>query len=818
MKKHTTLKALAGLLVVLALVFTAGATSAFVGAKPFFLDAPLRFDYIPTGAGNKPILAADLDGNYVKAVVHSEQAITVTLQDGSNAQRTLSIPVGATLTGANYAADSGTLTLTLSDGGPVTADLSGLSTSADVATAIRVALAAETDAVLTGATYAADSETLTLTLSEGGPVTADLSGIATSGATLTGASFAADTGRLTLTLSAGEPVTADLSGLSTSSDVATAIRVALAAETDAVLTGASFAGDTGTLTLTLSDGGPVTADLSGIATSGATLTGASFAADTGTLTLTLSDGGPVTADLSGLSTSSDVATAISTALAAETDAVITGASFAGDTGTLTLTLSDGGPVTADLSGLSTSADVATAIRVALAAETDAVLTGVSFAGDTGTLTLTLSDGGPVTADLSGLSTSSDVATAIRVALAAETDAVITDASFTADSETLTLTLSDGGPVTADLSGLSTSAEVATAISTALAAETDAVITGASFAADTGTLTLTLSDGGPVTADLSGLSTSAEVATAISTALAAETDAVLTGASFAADSETLTLTLSDGGPLTSDLSDLTTDTELTTAITTAVDAATGTPALVGTTSRSGYQCQVFKPSDLVFPADGWVVMVLTAHSSEWTTLITQVAIPTSTLHDLPVKVSDTATTATINTFGANANSRAFNLHLNNNVYIGLTTTNRLVYRFPRNAFPCVIDVYTGPAVTAETVNSVSSATFSQATKTLTLTMSDGATITTVLDGVTTPSELTAAISTALAAETDAVLTGASFAADTGTLTLTLSDGGPVTADLSGLSTSSDVATAIRVALAAETDAVITGASFAATPER
>ena len=55
--------------------------------------------------------------------------------------------------------------------------------------------------------------------------------------------------------------------------------------------------------------------------------------------------------------------------------------------------------------------------------------------------------------------------------------------------------------------------MATAISTALAAETDAVITGASFAADTGTLTLTLSDGGPVTADLSGLTTAAELTAA-----------------------------------------------------------------------------------------------------------------------------------------------------------------------------------------------------------------------------------------------------------------------------------------------------------------
>ena len=53
MKKRITQRAVAGLLVVLALAFTAGATSAFVGAKPFYLDAPLRFDYVPSGAGGQ---------------------------------------------------------------------------------------------------------------------------------------------------------------------------------------------------------------------------------------------------------------------------------------------------------------------------------------------------------------------------------------------------------------------------------------------------------------------------------------------------------------------------------------------------------------------------------------------------------------------------------------------------------------------------------------------------------------------------------------------------------------------------------------------
>ena len=172
-----------------------------------------------------------------------------------------------------------------------------------------------------------------------------------------------------------------------------------------------------------------------------------------------------------------------------------------------------------------------AISTALAAQTDAVLTGASYAADSETLTLGLSEGSPVTADLSGLTTAAELASAINTALDGVSGVTVTGASYAAGTELLTLTLSEGEPVTADLSGLTTSAEVATAISTALAAETDAVLTGASYGADTENLTLTLSEGGPVTADLSGLTTAAEVATAIGTALAAETDAVLTGASY-----------------------------------------------------------------------------------------------------------------------------------------------------------------------------------------------------------------------------------------------------------------------------------------------
>ena len=130
---------------------------------------------------------------------------------------------------------------------------------------------------------------------------------------------------------------------------------------------------------------------------------------------------------------------------------------------------------------------------------------------------------------------------------------LTGATYVADTETLTLTLSEGEPVTADLSGLTTSSEVATAISAAIAAETDAVLTGATYAADSETLTLTLSEGSPITGDLSGLTTAAELSGAINTALAGVSGVTLTGATYVADTETLTLTLSEGEPVTADLS-------------------------------------------------------------------------------------------------------------------------------------------------------------------------------------------------------------------------------------------------------------------------
>ena len=218
-----------------------------------------------------------------------------------------------------------------------------------------------------------------------------------------------------------------------------------------------------------------------------------------------------------------------------------------------VTLSEGNPITGDLSGLTTAAELSGAINTALAGVSGVTLTGASYVADTETLTLTLSEGGPITADLSGLTTSSEVATAISAAIAAETDAVLTGASYAADTKIVTLTLSEGTTLTVILSDLTTSDEVAAAVSDALANATDATVTGASFAADTQTFSITLSEGGPVTASLSDLTTETEVSTAITTALAGVVGTTVTGASYADDTELLTITLYDSSSVTADLS-------------------------------------------------------------------------------------------------------------------------------------------------------------------------------------------------------------------------------------------------------------------------
>ena len=281
---------------------------------------------------------------------------------------------------------------------------------------------------------------------------------------------------------------------------------------------------------------------------------------------------------------------------------------------------------------------------------------------------------------------------------AEADGVLTGATYAADTETLTLTLSQGGPVEADLSGLTTTAEVATAISTALAAETDAVLTGASYTADTETLTLALSQGGPVNADLSDLTTAAELSTAITTAIAGVTDATITGATYAADTETLTLTLSQGGPVEADLSGLTTTAEVATAISTAVATATGVPQLLGTHRRQGDSCRTFRPTSTIIPADGWILAVFTASNNSGH-YVTQHSLPVSALHQLPVKIDDAATSATLRHVIDNRNALTFNTRRassgSGQAYLGLTTANRLVVGHSWRYFPCQVDIYTRP---------------------------------------------------------------------------------------------------------------------------
>lgn len=252
------------LLIALALVLLAGTLTGSADTatplKALVLSAPLRFDYVPSGAGNKPILTSDLDGAYIKSVTRSDQTITFNLQAASNQAQTLDITLedtGAALPAPTYSADTETLTLALSQGGPITADPSGVTAATELSTAIQTAateinaattqqihtaIAAKTDAVVFAGTYAANTQTLTLDSTEGDDVAVDLSAVtADADGVLTAATYSADTETLTMTLSAGGPVTADLSGLTTTAEVTTAIRTALSAETDSALTAATYA-------------------------------------------------------------------------------------------------------------------------------------------------------------------------------------------------------------------------------------------------------------------------------------------------------------------------------------------------------------------------------------------------------------------------------------------------------------------------------------------------------------------------------------------------------------------------------------------------
>ena len=168
------------------------------------------------------------------------------------------------------------------------------------------------------------------------------------------------------------------------------------------------------------------------------------------------------------------------------DGVVASGTYSDSTQVLTLTLSSdaaASTVEIDLTDLTTAAEVQTAITAAISAidTEDGVVTGGDFSGST--LTLTRSDG-LSDVQITGIDTK---------------DGVVASGTYSAATQLLTLTLSsDAAASTVDisLSGLTTAAEVQTAITAAISAldTEDGVVTAMDFSGTT--LTLTRSDGLP----------------------------------------------------------------------------------------------------------------------------------------------------------------------------------------------------------------------------------------------------------------------------------------------------------------------------------
>ena len=268
--------------------------------------------------------------------------------------------------------------------------------------------------------------------------------------------------------------------------------------------------------------------------------------------------------------------------------------------------------------------------------------------------------------------------------------------------------------------------------------------------------------------------------------------MVSAASYTTADENLTLTLTEGTAITADLSDLSTDTELDTAFAN----ATANPRFLGTDQREGNPCRVFAPTNIVIPQSGWIALTveLSNHDGRY---LQQLSMPVSLLHDLPVKIDDSALTATaVSTSTTTANALSLRVRGGSaRQYFGLTTANRLVTGSTWRYFPCRVTAYTGPAVVAQSTATVTGTSFSPTTQILTLTLSTGDPVTADLSALTTVTELTTAITTALSAETDAVVTNATYSAETESLTLTVSEGEAITADLSGLSTDAALTAAI-----------------------
>ena len=161
---------------------------------------------------------------------------------------------------------------------------------------------------------------------------------------------------------------------------------------------------------------------------------------------------------------------------------------------------------------------------------------------------------------------------------------VTGAFYEASTQLLTLTMSNGAVVEADLRPLVTADELPGAAPT----EPNVTVVDASYDPFTLQLSLTLSDGSAVRADLEQLATDTELAAVVldnaeliasliesrPTPTPAPPDVVVEEASYSPRTQTLTLTLSNGTSVRADMNALITTTELTAVV--AALPATPTP--------------------------------------------------------------------------------------------------------------------------------------------------------------------------------------------------------------------------------------------------
>ena len=211
--------------------------------------------------------------------------------------------------------------------------------------------------------------------------------------------------------------------------------------------------------------------------------------------------------------------------------VLEEASYNETTETLTLTFSDGRTVEADLDGLVTSEELP-ALPEELTGNSVTV-TDASYDASTQILTVRLSDGAAIQADLVRLTTDLELSGALGSLPVAAASITVERASYNAPTNELILVLSDGTTVRTDLSELATDAELAGVlldnaelVATLLTAQATpepvpipATVRDVTYNPRTQTLTVTLTNGATVQADLNALITTTEL-TAVVAALPA----------------------------------------------------------------------------------------------------------------------------------------------------------------------------------------------------------------------------------------------------------------------------------------------------------